>query len=144
MARFPLDLLQTQHEWNRTAAALGRRRGLPVEAAAPLRRRLQQLHLRIEAHPFWETSTGRSAAAKDELRQRVREMEAAEENLTDQQRRILTCIRDWVAERGEVPTMREIADHVGLASTGSVSYQLDKMERAGVIRRSKGRIALRW
>lgn len=68
----------------------------------------------------------------------------AEDLLTDQQQRILACIRDWVAEHGEAPTMRDIGRSVGLSSTGSISYQLGKLEQVGVIRRSKGRIALRW
>jgi SOS-response transcriptional repressor LexA len=68
----------------------------------------------------------------------------AEDLLTDQQQRILACIRDWVAEHGEAPTMRDIGRGVGLSSTGSISYQLGKLEQVGVIRRSKGRIALRW
>jgi hypothetical protein len=40
--------------------------------------------------------------------------------------------------------MRDIGRSVGLSSTGSISYQLGKLEQVGVIRRSKGRIALRW
>ncbi|MCX4595694.1 hypothetical protein OG819_40330 [Streptomyces sp. NBC_01549] len=73
-------------------------------------------------------------------------MQEAEERLTDQQRRILTSIRHWVAEHGEAPTLRQIAQDVGLASTGSVSYQIDKMEKLRALgRRSNGRgVALRW
>ncbi|WTF11661.1 hypothetical protein OHB14_29350 [Streptomyces sp. NBC_01613] len=83
------------------------------------------------------------------MRRRVRELEEAEDCLTEQQERILQCIRDWVAEHGETPTMREIGTSVGLSSTGSVGYQLDKMEQLGVIVRRPGRgrgkgIALRW
>jgi hypothetical protein len=33
---------------------------------------------------------------------------------------------------------------VGLSSTGSISYQLGRLEEVGVIRCGKGRIALRW
>ncbi|MFJ2833154.1 hypothetical protein ACIPC1_37385 [Streptomyces sp. NPDC087263] len=45
--------------------------------------------------------------------------------------------------------MREICRSVGLSSTGSVAYQLDKMEELGVIDRGPSRgsgrgIALRW
>ncbi|WP_369248064.1 LexA family protein [Streptomyces sp. R41] len=142
---FPLDLIQAQRDWNRTYAALERR---PLETAV-LRRRLQQLSARLASHPFWETRAGRSPAAKVELRRRVRELEQAEGCLTERQERILECIRDWVAEHGEAPSMREIGDCVGLSSTASVGYQLDRMEELGVIVRgpSRGRgrgIALRW
>jgi len=141
---FPPDLIKVQRDWNRTYAALGRR---PVHTAA-LRRRLQQLSARLASHPFWETRAGRAPAARVELRRRVREAEEAEERLTEQQDRILRCIRDWVAEHGETPSMREIGRSVGLSSTGSVAYQLDQLEKLGVIDRSpcgnrKG-IALRW
>lgn len=142
---FPLDLIQAQRDWNHTYAALERR---PRHTAA-LRRRLQQLSVRLASHPFWETNAGRSPGAKVELRRRARELEAAEDRLTERQERILECIRDWVAEHGEAPSMREIADRVGLSSTASVGYQLERMEQLGVIVRgpTRGRgkgIALRW
>ena len=133
--RFPLDLIQAQRDWNRTYAALERR---PVHTAA-LRRRLQQLSAHLAAHPFWETEAGRSPSARVELRRRVRELEEAEDRLTQQQARILECIRDWTAEHGKAPSMREIGRRVGLSSTGSVAYQLDRMEQLGVIDRGPSR-----
>jgi len=132
---FPLDLIQAQRDWNRMYAALERR---PVHTAA-LRRRLQQLSARLAAHPFWETGAGRSPSARVELRRRVRELEEAEDRLTEQQARILECIRDWTAEHGKAPSMREIGRRVGLSSTGSVAYQLDRMEQLGVIDRGPSR-----
>jgi hypothetical protein len=39
--------------------------------------------------------------------------------------------------------MRDIGRSVGLSSTGSISYQLGRLEQVGVIRGGKGRIALR-
>ncbi|MFC9844318.1 LexA family protein [Streptomyces sp. NPDC060223] len=142
---FPLDLIQAQRDWNRTYAALERR---PLHTAA-LRRRLQQLSARLASHSFWETKAGRSPGARVDLRRQVRELEEAESRLTEQQERILKCIRECVADRGEAPSMREICRSVGLSSTGSVAYQLDRMEELGVIDRgsSRGRgrgIALRW
>ncbi|MFD7776959.1 hypothetical protein [Streptomyces sp. NPDC059753] len=44
--------------------------------------------------------------------------------LTDRQRRIVTCAREWLAEHGAAPTMRELGVAVGLTSTSSVAYQL--------------------
>lgn len=58
-----------------------------------------------------------------------------EDGLTARQRLILECIAGSVAERGFPPTMREIGERVGLASTASVSHQLQQLERAGIIRR---------
>jgi hypothetical protein len=121
------------------AGSLSWRAGRDGRSAA----RLQRLSVGLAAHPFWETSAGRSPAARVELRQWVRELEVAEDLLTDQQQRILACIRDWVAEHGEAPTMRDIGRSVGLSSTGSISYQLGRLEQVGVIRGGKGRIALR-
>ncbi|MFE9912909.1 LexA family protein [Streptomyces clavifer] len=37
-------------------------------------------------------------------------------------------IYDWITERGEAPTVWEIGARVGLASTGSVAYQLGRLE----------------
>jgi repressor LexA len=55
--------------------------------------------------------------------------------LTWRQRKILQAIGDSVRRRGYPPTMREIADAVGLISTSSVSYQLSILERKGYLHR---------
>src|SRR5919197_5445248 len=51
----------------------------------------------------------------------------------DQQRadRILAYIRETVSERGYPPSVREIAEAVGLASTSAVHHHLTKLERDG-------------
>src|SRR2546423_229177 len=51
----------------------------------------------------------------------------------DQQRadRILAFIREAVAERGYPPSVREIAEAVGLASTSAVHHHLTKLEKDG-------------
>ncbi|MET7616171.1 MarR family transcriptional regulator [Streptomyces sp. NPDC005408] len=58
------------------------------------------------------------------------------DHLTERQESILRCIREWIAEHGEGPTIREIGERVGLSSTSSVAYQLRRLERAGLIRRT--------
>jgi repressor LexA len=55
--------------------------------------------------------------------------------LTWRQRKILQAIRDSVQKRGYPPSMREIAQAVGLISTSSVSYQLSILERKGYLHR---------
>ncbi|WP_406117625.1 LexA family protein [Streptomyces sp. NBC_00989] len=143
---FPRDLIRTQLQRTRTYAALELR---PFETTA-LRRRLRQLDNRISAHPFWQTAAGRSPSARVELRELVREIQETEEHLSDQQRRILRCIREWAAaHNGETPSVREIGRIVGLSSTGSVAYQLGQMEQLGVLDRSVNRgpgkgISLPW
>ncbi len=57
------------------------------------------------------------------------------DSLTEIQTAILQVITQSKAERGIVPSMREIADAVDLGSTASVSYQLDNLETKGYIRR---------
>ncbi|MFI6489893.1 LexA family protein [Streptomyces sp. NPDC050564] len=37
------------------------------------------------------------------------------DHLTERQERILKCIRDWIAQRGETPPVREIGQAVGLS-----------------------------
>jgi repressor LexA len=61
------------------------------------------------------------------------------ERLTEQQERILHCIREWVAEYGENPSVREIGDRVGLSSTSSVAYHLRRMRERGVQVETRGR-----
>jgi repressor LexA len=57
------------------------------------------------------------------------------DGLTDRQRKILHVIQDAVKDRGFPPTVREIADLVGLASPASVAHQLSALERKGFIKR---------
>ena len=49
---------------------------------------------------------------------------------------MLEVIRDLVAARGYPPTIREIADRMGIASTNTVEYQLGLLERDGLIERT--------
>lgn len=55
----------------------------------------------------------------------------------DQERRqrILDCIAQTVEERGYPPSVREIADAVGLASTSAVHHHLIALERDGLLQR---------
>lgn len=55
--------------------------------------------------------------------------------LTHRQQLILTMITETTIERGFPPTVREIADAVGLRSPASVTHQLQVLERKGFIRR---------
>ena len=57
------------------------------------------------------------------------------DGLTARQRLILECIQQAVADRGYPPSMREIGEAVGLASTSSVTHQLAQLEKAGFLRR---------
>jgi repressor LexA len=62
-----------------------------------------------------------------------------ETGLTPRQRRVLQVIRASVDERGYPPSMREIGDAVGLASSSSVAHQLRSLESKGFLRRDVNR-----
>jgi repressor LexA len=53
----------------------------------------------------------------------------------ERRQRILDCIAQTVEERGYPPSVREIADAVGLASTSAVHHHLIALERDGLIER---------
>jgi len=53
----------------------------------------------------------------------------------ERRQRILACIARAVGERGYPPSVREIADAVGLASTSAVHHHLLSLERAGYLER---------
>ena len=53
----------------------------------------------------------------------------------DRRQRILDCIASTVEERGYPPSVREIADAVGLASTSAVHHHLLALERDGLLER---------
>jgi repressor LexA len=55
--------------------------------------------------------------------------------LTERQRDILQFIRDFQKERGVAPTHREICDHFGFSSYGTVYKHLSLLEKKGLIRR---------
>jgi len=53
----------------------------------------------------------------------------------ERRQRILDCIAQTVEERGYPPSVREIADAVGLASTSAVHHHLVSLERDGLLER---------
>ncbi len=59
--------------------------------------------------------------------------------LTPRQQRILTALRDAIEQRGYPPSIREIGDLVGLASSSSVAHQLRVLEQKGFIKRDPNR-----
>lgn len=55
--------------------------------------------------------------------------------LTERQRDILNFIRDFSRRQGFAPTHREICDHFGFSSYGTVYKHLSLLEKKGLIRR---------
>jgi repressor LexA len=55
----------------------------------------------------------------------------------ERKQRILECIARTVAERGYPPSVREIAETVGLASTSAVHHHLIALEREGLLERGQ-------
>jgi repressor LexA len=61
------------------------------------------------------------------------------DGLTLRQRRILQVIKETVERRGYPPSIREMGDAVGLASSSSVAHQLKVLEAKGFLRRDPNR-----
>ncbi|WP_310964572.1 transcriptional repressor LexA [Nocardioides terrisoli] len=59
--------------------------------------------------------------------------------LTPRQQRILNTLRESIERRGYPPSIREIGDTVGLASSSSVAHQLRVLEKKGFIKRDPNR-----
>ncbi len=57
--------------------------------------------------------------------------------LTSRQQQLLTFIGEHLAEVGYPPTIREMADHMGIRSTNGVSDHLKALERKGYIARER-------
>jgi repressor LexA len=70
---------------------------------------------------------------------RAEPSDAAGRGLTPVRRKIVKVIDDSVRRHGYAPSMREIGEAVGLASTSSVSYQLSVLEREGYLSRAARR-----
>jgi repressor LexA len=64
---------------------------------------------------------------------------ADEHGLTPRQRRILEVISAAVESRGYPPSIREMGEAVGLASSSSVAHQLKTLEQKGFLRRDPNR-----
>ncbi|MEV7246621.1 MULTISPECIES: transcriptional repressor LexA [Streptomyces] len=62
-----------------------------------------------------------------------------EDGLTDRQRRIVDAIRASISERGYPPSMRELGQAAGLASTSSVAHQIGALVKKGVLRQDPKR-----
>nr|WP_256332606.1 hypothetical protein [Streptomyces sp. 2131.1] len=45
-------------------------------------------------------------------------------------------MREWIAEHGEGPSVRQFGARAGLSSTSSVAYQLGRLEALGLISRT--------
>lgn len=63
----------------------------------------------------------------------------SEMKMTAKQREILDFIMLSKKQRGYAPSMREIGEVVGLASSASVSHQLSQLEKLGAISRDPNR-----
>jgi repressor LexA len=61
--------------------------------------------------------------------------QTAVRSLSTRRTQILTFIREEMDRRGYAPSMREIGQAVGLASTSSVAHHLAKLEEAGLLKR---------
>lgn len=52
-------------------------------------------------------------------------------NLTPKQKRVLDFIETFIAEKGYSPSQREIADHLGVRSLGTVQIYLARLKAQG-------------
>lgn len=59
-------------------------------------------------------------------------------DITDRQRQVLEVLKESIATRGYPPSVREIAELVGLSAPSSAKHQLDALEKNGLIRRTPG------
>lgn len=63
---------------------------------------------------------------------------ARSEGLSPRQREILLVVHEEVRSHGFPPSVREIAERVGLASPSTVKHHLDALERSGYLQRVPG------
>ena len=55
--------------------------------------------------------------------------------ISDSQEMVLNFIKQMVTEKGYPPSVREICQGVGIKSTSTVHGHLEKLEKAGLIRK---------
>ena len=86
-----------------------------------------------------QVSSAPTAERRRPGRPKVTELPDPVTGLTRRQQAILDVIRDSVERRGYPPSIREICESAGLASTSSVAHQLTMLERKGFLRRDPNR-----
>ena len=58
--------------------------------------------------------------------------------LTQNEQKVLSYIKSYGVKHGLLPSVREIADGVGLKSTSGVFYYMSNMEKKGYISKMEG------
>lgn len=61
------------------------------------------------------------------------------DTLTPRQQQILELLRNFTAEHGYPPTVRELGRLAGVSSPDTVQYHLDKLREKGLLEEAKGR-----
>jgi len=61
------------------------------------------------------------------------------QGLTERQQQILNAIASYINEKGYPPTVREIADMVGIKSSSTLHGHLQRLEKKGFIARERGK-----
>jgi repressor LexA len=115
---------------NKAAATKATRQSKPKAGTATTARKATPA--KQSAKPATETRRGPG-------RPKVTELPDPVSGLTRRQQAILDVIRDSVDRRGYPPSIREICESAGLASTSSVAHQLAMLERKGFLRRDHNR-----
>lgn len=64
-------------------------------------------------------------------------MKRAKKGLSLRQREILSFIQDFQAEKGYIPSLREILKACNISSTSVVDYNLHRLEEKGYVKREK-------
>jgi len=83
--------------------------------------------------------SGKSGRSNSGKVRALRDRTIGDDGLTMRQRKVLEVIRNSVDRRGYPPSIREIAESVGLTSPSSVAYQLEALENKGFLRRDPRR-----
>ena len=60
--------------------------------------------------------------------------------LSDRQRQIYQFLREYIRRHGVAPKLREIGEHVGISSRGTVHRHVKALEQAGLIRIDPDRV----
>lgn len=61
------------------------------------------------------------------------------QGLTERQQQILNAIAGYISEKGYSPTVREIANMVGIKSLSTMHAHLQRLEKKGYITKERGK-----
>lgn len=96
---------------------------------------IYRLYLKAEFQLESTVERKEAAMAKKKLNSEGEESSFRSSTLAPVQRQTLEFLRNFLADKGYAPTLKQISQHIGVKSVSTAHFHLDRLEQKGFIRR---------